>query len=363
MNTVASEISSPSPYQRILDGLNNTILLFGADLRLRYINPAGEMLFEVSARHLIGQHFDHLFNTSALSASDVKHVLTTVHPITQHEVAVSLLKTKEITLDFSISPMLDSKDDPEILFECAQIDHLLRISRDEKRATDQQATKEILRGLAHEIKNPLGGLRGSAQLLQRQLDDDNLKEYTRVIIDEADRLGLLVDRMIGPTQIPKTCDANIHEILEHVRQLILADTDHEIYIVRDYDPSIPNMNLDPGQIIQAIINITRNAIQAISEHDSNETGNLTYRTRVLRNFTIGSIRHRLALSLEIEDNGPGIPEELQKKIFFPMVTGRATGTGLGLSIAQSIIQQHNGLLECTSKPGKTIFTINLPITL
>lgn len=361
MNAVATDIASP--YQRILDGLNSTILLFGADLRLRYINPAGEMLFEVSARHLVGQYFDHLFATDAVSVDDIKNVLNTVHPITQHEIAVSLLKTKDITVDMSISPMLDTKDDPEILLECYQVDHLLRISQDEKRAADQQATKEILRGLAHEIKNPLGGLRGSAQLLQRQLEDNNLKEYTRVIIDEADRLSLLVDRMIGPTQIPKTCDANIHEILEHVRQLILADTTHKIYITRDYDPSIPNMNIDPGQIIQAIINITRNAIQAISEHKKNSPGNIIYRTRVLRNFTIGSIRHRLALALEIEDNGPGIPEDLQKKIFFPMVTGRASGTGLGLSIAQSIIQQHNGLLECKSKPNKTIFTINLPITI
>jgi len=285
-----------------------------------------------------------------------------VHPITQHEVSVSLLRSREITVDMSISPMLDSKDDPEILLECHQIDHLLRISQDEKRAEDQQATKEILRGLAHEIKNPLGGLRGSAQLLQRQLHDDNLKEYTRVIIDEADRLSLLVDRMVGSSQIPKTCDANIHEILEHVRQLILADTAHEIYIKRDYDPSIPDMKLDPGQIIQAIINITRNAIQAITEKKMQIPGTIIYRTRVLRNFTIGNIRHRLALELQIEDNGPGIPEDLLKKIFFPMVTGRAEGTGLGLSIAQSIIQQHNGLLECKSKPNKTIFTINLPVS-
>ena len=359
MNAVATTISSP--YQRILDGLNSTILLFGADLRLRYINPAGEMLFEVSARHLTGLHFDALFNSASCSTKDVLNVLNTVHPITQHEVAVTLLKYKDITVDMSISPMLDSSDDPEILLECHQIDHLLRISQDEKRAEDQQATKQILRGLAHEIKNPLGGLRGSAQLLQRQLGDENLKEYTRVIIDEADRLSTLVDRMVGPSKIPQTCNANIHEILEHVRQLILADTDHEIYIQRDYDPSIPDMLLDPGQVIQSIINITRNAIQAISEQQHNTSGIIVYRTRVLRNFTIGSIRHRLALQLEIEDNGPGIPSDLLKKIFFPMVTGRATGTGLGLSIAQSIIQQHHGLLECKSKPNATIFTINLPI--
>ena len=359
MHALATNISSP--YQRILDGLNSAVLLFGANLRLRYINPAGEMLFEVSARHLIGQHFEHLLNTPLCSAKDLQNVLRTVHPITQHEISVSLLKTKEITIDMSISPMLDSKDDPELLLECHQIDHLLRISQDEKRAEDQQATKQILRGLAHEIKNPLGGLRGSAQLLQRQLQDDNLKEYTRVIIDEADRLSLLVDRMVGSNEISKLNDANIHEILEHVRQLILADLDHEIYITRDYDPSIPNMQLDSGQMIQAIINITRNAIQAISEQEKNSSGNIIYRTRILRNFNIGNIRHRLALELQIEDNGPGIPADLQNKIFFPMVTGRAAGTGLGLSIAQSIIQQHHGMLECSSKPNQTVFTITLPI--
>lgn len=359
MNALAKNITAP--YQRVLDGLNNATLLFGADLILRYINPAGEMLFEASARHLIGQHFDHLFNAPTCTAADALNVLRTIHPTTQHEVAVSLLKTREITMDISLSPMLDLKDDPEILLECHQVDNMLRINQDKKRAEDQQATKEILRGLAHEIKNPLGGLRGSAQLLQRQLDDDNLKEYTRVIIDEADRLSLLVDRMIGPVQISKTSETNIHEVLEHVRQLILADNEHKITIIRDYDPSIPDIQIDAGQLTQTIINITRNAIQALTAQQNEFKETVTYRTRIMRNFNIGDIRHRLVLSLEIEDNGPGIPEKLQKTIFFPMVTGRAEGTGLGLSIAQSIIQQHHGLLECKSRPGKTIFTINLPI--
>jgi len=359
MNAVATNITSF--HQRVLDGLNSSTLLFGADLRLRYINPAGEMLFEASSRHLIGQHFEQLFSAPTCTAADVEHVLKTIHPITQHEVAVSLLKTKDVTMDISLSPMLDIKGDPEILLECHQIDHMLRISQDKKRAEDQQATKEILRGLAHEIKNPLGGLRGSAQLLERQLDNDNLKEYTRVIIDEADRLTLLVDRMIGSIQVPQKCEANIHEVLEHVRQLFLADTTSNVKIIRDYDPSIPDTNIDPGQLTQAIINITRNAIQALTEQQNDSSNKLIYRTRILRNFTIGENRHRLALSLEIEDNGPGIPEQLQKNIFFPMVTGRAEGTGLGLSIAQSIIQQHHGLLECKSKLGATIFTINLPV--
>ena len=359
MNAVAANLSSP--YQRILDGLNNAVLLFSADLVLRYINPAGEMLFEVSARHLLGQTYEQLFSMTTFSAHDLKQVLNSVHPVTQHEVAVSLLNSKNITLNMSISPLLDSKDGAEILLECHQVDHLIRITRDEKRAEDQQATQEILRGLAHEIKDPLGGLRGSAQLLQRQLNDDNLKEYTRVIIDEADRLSLLVDRMIGPAKKPKICDTNIHEILEHVRQLVLADATHEIHIIRDYDPSIPDLKADPGQLIQAILNITRNAIQALEQQSTDQAGHIIYRTRILRNFTIGNYRHRLALLLEIEDNGPGIPDNLQKKIFFPMVTGRAEGTGLGLSIAQSIIQQNHGLLECESKPQKTVFTINLPI--
>lgn len=365
MNAVASNMLPP--HQRILDGLNSATLLFGSDLKLRYINPAGEMLFEASARHLIGQHFDYLLKTPAFTAADVENVLSTIHPITQHEVSVELLKTKNITMDISLSPMLDVNDDPEILLECHQIDHMLRISQDNKRAEDQQATKEILRGLAHEIKNPLGGLRGSAQLLERQLDDDNLKEYTRVIIDEADRLSLLVDRMIGPVKITNVTVTNIHEVLEHVRQLILADTKYQVNIIRDYDPSIPDISIDQGQFTQTIINITRNAIQALraqqSEPENIQPGAITYRTRILRNFTIANKRHRLALSLEIEDNGPGIPDSLISKIFFPMVTGRAEGTGLGLSIAQSIIQQHHGLLECKSKPGKTIFTINLPINI
>lgn len=350
-----------SLHQRVLDNLNSATLLFGADLRLRYINPAGEMLFEASARHLIGQDFEHLFNAPNCTAADVKNVLTTIHPITQHEVSASLLKIKDVTMDISLSPMLDTRNDPEILLECHQIDHMLRISQDKKRAEDLQTTKEILRSLAHEIKNPLGGLRGSAQLLERQLADKNLKEYTRVIIDEADRLTVLVDRMIGPVKIPQTAETNIHGVLEHVRQLFQADTAHPIKIIRDYDPSIPDIKIDYGQLTQTIINITRNAIQALGEQKAAQDNTIIYRTRILRNFTIGDNRHRLALSLEIEDNGPGVPEHLQNNIFFPMVTGRAEGTGLGLSIAQTIIQQHHGLLECRSKPGATIFTINLPI--
>lgn len=348
-------------YQRMLDAMSTTILLFGKDLRLRYINPAGEMLFAMSARHLVGVSINDLVSCELPIQSLLDEAFNTRHPFTRHEMRIQLQGASEhITVDMTVIPMFDAQRDDELLVELVQMDRLLRISRDETRVAQQQATRDLLRGLAHEVKNPLGGLRGAAQLLEKQLDDPELTEYTRVIIDEADRLQQLVDRMIGPRTIPQELDVNIHEILEHVRQLVLADSSHQVYIQRDYDPSIPDIKADPGQIVQAILNITRNAVQALSSSDKQDN-KITYRTRIMRNYTIGNDLHRLAACIQIIDNGPGISKDLREKIFFPMVTGRADGTGLGLSIAQSIIQQHGGLIECRSKPGETVFSIFLPI--
>jgi two-component system nitrogen regulation sensor histidine kinase GlnL len=222
----------------------------------------------------------------------------------------------------------------------------------------QETTKAVIRSLAHEIKNPLAGVRGAAQLLARELPDEGLTEYTEVIIREADRLRDLVDRLLGSQQQLSLHDLNIHEVLEHLRMLLQAETENRITIIRDYDPSLPSLPIDRAQLIQAVLNIMRNALQAAAHI---EDCVLTLRTRSQRQFTIGTKRHRLVCRIDISDNGPGVPEELKHAIFIPMVTGRAEGTGLGLAISQSIINRHGGLLECDSSPGNTRFTIYLPM--
>ncbi len=222
----------------------------------------------------------------------------------------------------------------------------------------------MIRGLAHEIKNPLGGLRGAAQLLARELPSEDLADYTNIIIEEADRLRNLVDNMLGPNTNPRMEPTNIHEVLERVRHLVEAEGLGNIRVLRDYDPSIPELIGDREQLIQATLNIVRNAMQALQQHGySVENPQITLRTRALRQFTIGSHRYRLVCRVDVIDNGPGIPESVREAIFLPMVSGRPEGTGLGLSISQSIINRHRGLIECVSEPGSTVFTLNIPLEL
>lgn len=343
-------------YQRILENLNSVVLCFDAEMRLRYVNPAGEMLFAVSERHLLGLDIDELMQSSEPLRQDMLESISSNHPITRHELTLTLLRDREICVDITVSTLLGESGEPELLLELTRLDRLLRITRDENLYSQQKATKELLRGLAHEVKNPLGGLRGAAQLLERELDSFELKEYTRVIIDEADRLQNLVDRLLGPNSLPKKREINIHEVLERVRSLVLVEITEGLVIKRDYDTSLPDLPADSDMLIQAILNIVRNASQAM-----NQTGEITLRTRIERNYTIGHKRYRLVLKVDIIDNGPGVDEKIKEKIFFPMVTGRPEGSGLGLSIAQSLVQQHNGIIECHSQPGYTCFSVLLPI--
>jgi two-component system nitrogen regulation sensor histidine kinase GlnL len=242
-----------------------------------------------------------------------------------------------------------------LLVELTPLDRQLRISREENLLAQQSVSRALTRNLAHEIKNPLGGLRGAAQLLERELADPALKEYTSIIIGEADRLQNLVDRMLGPNSIPRKREINVHQVVERVRQLVAAEVPSRVRLIRDYDPSIPPLVGDPDQLIQAVLNIVRNAMQAVGKE-----GDITLRTRTLRQFTIGHVRHKLVIKIDIVDTGPGIPAEIMEQIFYPMVSGRPGGTGLGLSIAQTIISQHGGLIECTSEPGNTCFSLLLP---
>ena len=247
------------------------------------------------------------------------------------------------------------------LVELWVLEQQARQDREERLVEQAQANKELVRNLAHEIKNPLGGIRGAAQLLARQLPDENLRDYTNVIIEEADRLRNLVDRMLGSNKLPSLAMTNVHEVLERVCNLVEAETQGSITLVRDYDPSLPDLLIDREQMIQAVLNIVRNAMQAIGSQNELRLGRISLRTRAMRQFTIGHIRHRLVTKIEIIDNGPGIPAELQDTLFFPMVSGRPDGTGLGLAITQNIISQHQGLIECESHPGHTLFSIFLPL--
>jgi two-component system nitrogen regulation sensor histidine kinase GlnL len=253
-------------------------------------------------------------------------------------------------------------DEHELLVELIEIEQQTRQDRDERAHDQVEANKELIRNLAHEIKNPLGGIRGAAQLLEMELANRELAEYTQVIIQEADRLQLLVDRLLAPHKRAQVVgDVNIHEVCERVRALVLAEFGRGLAVERDYDISIPEFRGDREQLIQAVLNIVRNAAQALQPALPAGGARITLRTRIARQLTIGKTRWRLALELHVEDNGPGIPEALRDRIFYPLVSGRDGGTGLGLTLAQTFVQQHMGLIECASDPGRTVFRIVIPL--
>ncbi|MBL1265442.1 nitrogen regulation protein NR(II) [Candidatus Methylomicrobium oryzae] len=343
-------------HKRILDHLNSAILLFDRDLNLAYINTSGEVLLADSANQLLGMNASELFKTSepALLAN-LKLSLAMAEPLLDRALTLNRIG-QSITITFSATPLINEKGQPEVLVELLQVDNHLRISKEEQLLSQQNTARLLVRGLAHEIKNPLGGLRGAAQLLDLELVDPDLKEYTGIIIAESDRLQGLMDKMLGPNKLPNKKPLNIHEVLERVRQLVEAEANGNILILCDYDPSIPDLRADKDQLIQAVLNIVRNAVQALDD-----AGVIRLKTRIKRNVTIGRKCHKLTVKIDITDNGPGIDAEMMNQIFYPMITGRPEGTGLGLSIAHSLISQHNGLIECQSEPGNTTFTILLPI--
>lgn len=344
-------------FRRILENLNTAVLLLDSDLCLIYINPASEMLFALSAHRATGQRITKLFHNNRDFIANLERALTTSHPFTERELSLTLANGHEVTVDCTISPLTMGGTATYLLVELAQLDRQLRIAREESLLAQHRATRDVVRGLAHEIKNPLGGLRGAAQLLERELEHDRLKEYTAIIIGEADRLQNLLNRMLGPNTLPHKRWVNIHELLERVRQLVQAEAPPDVIIKRDYDPSVPELFADQDQLIQALLNLVRNAVQAIAD----QGGKVTLKTRVLRQINIGPHRHKLIASVQVIDDGPGIAPDMLDKIFYPMVTGRADGTGLGLPIAQALINQHNGLIECHSRSGQTVFTIMIPL--
>jgi two-component system nitrogen regulation sensor histidine kinase GlnL len=258
--------------------------------------------------------------------------------------------------------VLAQTDTPgEAIIELLPLEQQARQDREERLMDQAQANKELIRNLAHEIKNPLGGIRGAAQLLQMDIDK-SLTEYTQVIIHEADRLQALVDRLLAPHRRPHMVgDVNMHEVCERVRSLILAEFPRGLRFMRDYDVSIPDFRGDREQLIQAVLNIAHNAAQALAERISVGDAQITFKTRIARQVTFGKQRYRLALELHVIDNGPGVPDTIKDRIFYPLISGREGGSGLGLTLAQTFVQQHHGLIECDSVPGRTDFKLLIPL--
>ncbi len=340
----------------IFEHMNTAVLVFDATLCVKYLNSAAEMLFEVSSRQIVGTAVQELLPAEPTFHESLRQALSSGQGMTERELALMLSSEKKITVDCSVTSIRTESGEELILVEIMQVDHHLRISREERLQAQNAATRALVRGFAHEVKNPLGGLRGAAQLLEGELAEEGLKEYTQIIISEADRLQKLVDEMLGPNRLPEKKLINIHEVLERVRSLVLAEVPDGVQIKRNYDPSIPEFIADRDQLLQAILNIVRNAIQAVEEK-----GTVELKTRIERQFTIGNVRHRHVLRIDISDNGPGISEDMQQKIFYPMVTSRVEGTGVGLSIAQSLISRHDGLIESSSSEDGAKFTILLPL--
>jgi two-component system, NtrC family, nitrogen regulation sensor histidine kinase GlnL len=318
---------------------------------VRYANPAAENLLATGAKSLLGQPFLQLFAERAELERALADALTTHWDYSAQNVTYSRAAREPLPLACTLT-RIDGHEFG-LLAELRPIEEQLRHAREERLVFEQQANRELIRNLAHEIKNPLGGLRGSAQLLERELKDRDLREYTQVIIKEADRLQALMDRMLTPHRAPHIEPMSVHEVLERVRSLVKAE--FGAVIERDYDPSLPELVGDREQLIQAVLNIARNAAQAGGT-------SIIFKTRAIRQTTILRHRYRLALELQVIDDGPGVPEEIQDRIFNPLVSGREGGTGLGLSLAQTFVQYHQGVIEFESRPGRTTFRILLPLT-
>lgn len=355
-------------HKRLLDTLKTAVILLDNNLCLLYINMAAENLLDISDRQAKHSFIGDLFLSADADISEIKSALANNSSISKRRAQLRTIHNKDITVDYTINPFGDSEENGEMqaLIELHSLEHRQRINREETLHSAHATTRELVRGLAHEIKNPLGGIRGAAQLLAQEIEGNELTDYTNVIIEEADRLHNLVDRLVGSKKPLDKREINIHEVLERVRSLVRAEiVDKEIAgieLIQDYDPSIPNITADAEQLIQAVLNIVRNALQSLASPDiTHNLGKIVIRSRVVRNSTINSRFHKLATSIEIIDNGPGIPEDLIDTIFYPMISGRADGTGLGLPITHGIINQHGGMIECQSDKKQTVFTIVLPL--
>lgn len=355
-------------YRVLVDNLTTAVLLVDQALNVFYLNTSCEALFDISLTRAHGMPVLHLLKTpdDTFNTEDaLRNTLNSGQAYTRREAVVNV-NFKDYHVDYTVSQLNTGlSHHPLLLIELSPIDRLLKISKEESFLQQHQVARQLVRGVAHEIKNPLGGIRGATQLLARSLPDKNYQEYTDIIISEVDRLRNLADTMLGSRQLPSYELVNVHEPIERVHSLVANQTKKKIKILRDYDLSLPDVMADRDQLIQVILNISVNAVQAMTENaqfylDTATQPTLRFKTRIRRAVTINGTYHRSVVQITIEDNGPGVPDDIIENVFYPMVTGRANGTGLGLSIAQNIMHQHNGMIECQSMPGNTTFSLYLP---
>jgi two-component system nitrogen regulation sensor histidine kinase GlnL len=341
---------------QLLDGLATCVLWLDAEGAILHLNEPAEDLLAASRNHAAGRSVREVLRGNVELEAVISRARAAGAQYSRRELPFEAGPAAPPRfVDLTVTPF-DAPGFPGgVIVEIADVTQHQRILRENALLTQLGGSRAMVRQLAHEIKNPLGGLRGAAQLLERQLKDPGLHEYTTVIIAEADRLAALVDALLGPGQPPRKEPVNIHELVQHVGHLLAAEAPAGVAIERDYDPSLPRLRLDRNQIIQALLNLGRNAIQAVGER-----GRIVLRTRALTNASIGSRRYRVVASIQVEDDGPGVPTELKDTVFYPLVTGRQGGTGLGLAVAQDLIGRHDGLIEFDSRPGRTVFTLLLP---
>ena len=330
------------------------VILLDDESRIAYFNPAAENLFDASGKNLLGHPLQQVFTHTEQLVNAIQQAIQNDASYIEHDLTLGTLAHVKLQLRCAVTPLQFGKR--YLLLEFYAIDRPLKLAREEQMLDQTQANRLLLRNLAHEIKNPLGGIRGAAQLLEQELEKPALREYTQVIVQEADRLRSLMEKLLAPQSSSHYSALNIHEVLERVRSVVLAEMPEGLKIKRDYDISLPALVGDKEQLIQTMLNIVRNAAQAMQGN-----GAIVMRTRVAHQATLVKRRYRQAVKVEIIDNGPGIPLELQDKIFYPLVSGRADGHGLGLTIAQDFISQHHGVIEFDSEPGRTRFTVMLPV--
>jgi two-component system nitrogen regulation sensor histidine kinase GlnL len=339
----------------LLENIFTAVLVFDRALTFSCMNTAAENLLSLSARQLAGHDLRQLFPEAAGLVEMIERTARTRTPYTERGMELDLGPGRALLVDAVVTPVAEEAGG-DVIVELIDVQSAVRARREESLTVLHEAARRSLQGMAHEIKNPLGGLRGAAQLLERELNDSALVEYTQIIINEADRLRNLIDQMLAPNGRRRPELLNIHEVVEYVRGVVQAEALPGPRIDRDYDPSLPPLRADRGQLIQALLNVVRNAVQA-----AGPGGHVALQTRIRRHSTIRQRLYKLALQIDVIDNGPGVPPELESQIFYPMVTGRADGMGLGLSIAQSLLQAHGGSIEYSREDGHTVFRLLLPL--
>lgn len=348
-----------------LDLLATAVVVVDDKQAVLYMNPAAENLLEASITNVAGLTLERLFGDNAVLAAAISYAHANNCSYTEHEIELAVNGRLRLNLACTVSPIDRGPAASGTLLEFRQIDQQLRVEREARLLEQSQAHRDLIRNLAHEIKNPLGGIRGAAQLLDRELERPALHEYTQVIIKESDRLQSLMDRLLTPHRLPLPGPVNVHEVLERVRSVILAEFPGMV-VRRDYDTSMPVLTGDREQLIQVVLNITRNAAQAIRSvgqegGKGSDSGEIRLKTRIARQVTLARRRFRHAVQVEISDNGPGIPEDMRARVFQPLISGREGGSGLGLTIAHNFVTQHHGAITFESTPGKTCFTLLLPV--